>query len=70
MFNIISRLICGVVLVKFVVRRQANQEAKEGAVGGLHMNETKTPIPWQTAKSKIEEYTTSKWKHKWKITPQ
>ena len=43
---------------------QADQAAKEGTAGGSHMNETKTPIPWQVAKSKIEEYTTSKWKHK------
>ena len=41
---------------------QADQAAKEGAAGGSHMKETQTPIPWQVAKSKIEEYTTSKWK--------
>ena len=41
---------------------QADQAAKEGAAGESHMKETQTPIPWQAAKSKIEEYTTSKWK--------
>ena len=41
---------------------QADQAAKEGAAGGSHMKLTQTPIPWQVAKSKIEEYTTSKWK--------
>ena len=25
---------------------QADQAAKEGTAGGLHMKETKTPIPW------------------------
>ena len=34
------------------------------------MKETQTPIPWQIAKSKIEEYTTSKWKQKWITAPQ
>ena len=34
------------------------------------MKVTQTPIPWQVAKSKIEEYTTSKWKHKWITAPQ
>ena len=48
---------------------QADQAAKEGTAGGLHMKETKTPIPWQIAKSKIGEYTTSKWKHKWITAP-
>ena len=38
---------------------QADQAAKEGAAGGSHMKETQTPITWQVAKSKIEEYTTS-----------
>ena len=33
------------------------------------MKETQTPIPWQVDKSKIEEYTTSKWKHKWITAP-
>ena len=27
------------------------------------MKETQTPIPWQVAKSKIEDYTTTKWQH-------
>ena len=30
---------------------------------------TQTLIPWQVAKSKIGEYTTSKWKHKWTTSP-
>ena len=30
---------------------QADQAAKEGAAGGSHMKETKTPIPWQVAKN-------------------
>ena len=34
------------------------------------MNEAKTPIPWQVAKSKIEEYTTFQWKQKWIAAPQ
>ena len=34
------------------------------------MKVTQTPIPWQVAKSKIEEHTTSKWKHKWVTAPQ
>ena len=33
------------------------------------MKETQTPIPWQVAKSKIKEYTTSKWKRKWITAP-
>ena len=49
---------------------QADQAAKEGAAGGSLMKETTTPIPWQVAKQKIEEYTNSKWKHKWITTPQ
>ena len=49
---------------------QADQVAKEGAAGGSHMKESQTPIPWQVAKSKIEEYTTSIWKHKWITAPQ
>ena len=48
---------------------QADQAAKEGAVGGLHMKETQTPIPWQVPKSKIEDYTTAKWKQKWITAP-
>ena len=39
---------------------QADQAAKEGAAGGSHIRETQTPIPWQVAKSKIEDYTTAK----------
>ena len=39
---------------------QADQAAKEGVSGGLHIKETQTPIPWQVAKNKIEEYTTYK----------
>ena len=35
---------------------QADQAAKEGAAGGLHLKETQTPIPWQIAKSKIEDF--------------
>ena len=34
------------------------------------MKKAKTSIPWQVAKNKIEEYTTSKWKHKWISAPQ
>ena len=34
------------------------------------MKETKTPILWQVAKNKIEEYTTYKWKQKWILAPQ
>ena len=34
------------------------------------MKETQTPMPWQIAKSKIEEYTASKWKQKWVTPPQ
>ena len=49
---------------------QADQAAKEGAAGGLHMKETQTPIPWQVAKNKIEIYTTAKWKQKWITAPQ
>ena len=49
---------------------QADQAAKEGAAGGLHMKETQTPIPWQVAKNKIEVYTTAKWKQKWITAPQ
>ena len=33
------------------------------------MKETQTPIPWQVAKSKIEVYTTAKWKQKWTSAP-
>ena len=49
---------------------QADKAAKEGTAGGSHMKETQTPIPWQVAKGKIEEHTTSKWKHKWISEPQ
>ena len=49
---------------------QADQVAKEGTAGGSHMKEIQTPIPWQVAKNKIEEYITSKWKHKWTTAPQ
>ena len=50
---------------------QAVQTAKQGAAGGSHMKETtKTPIPWQVSKNKIEEYTTSKWKQKRISAPQ
>ena len=35
---------------------QADQAAKEGAAGGAHMKQTQTLMPWQIAKSKIEEY--------------
>ena len=35
-------------------KEQADQAAKEGAVGGSHMSETKTPIPWQEAKNKLK----------------
>ena len=34
------------------------------------MKVTQTPIPWQVAKTKIEEFATSKWKHKWISAPQ
>ena len=33
------------------------------------MKETQTPIPWQEAKRKIEEHTTSQWKQKWINSP-
>ena len=33
------------------------------------MKETQTPIPWQVAKRKIEDYTTAKWKQKWITAP-
>ena len=49
---------------------QADRAAKEGAAGGSHMKETQTPIPWQVAKNKIEEYTASKWKQRWITAPQ
>ena len=49
---------------------QDDQAAKEGAAGGSHMKETQTPMPWQVAKNKIEEHTTSKWKHRWITAPQ
>ena len=38
---------------------EGNEQAYQA--GGSHMKETKTPIPWQVAKNKIEEYTISKW---------
>ena len=34
------------------------------------MKEIQTPIPCQVAKTKIELYITSKWKHKWILAPQ
>ena len=34
--------------------KQADQAAKEGAAGGLHMKVAKTPMPWLVTKSKIE----------------
>ena len=43
---------------------QADQAAKEGAAGGAHLKETKTPIPWQVAKNKIEDYVVSIWKQR------
>ena len=46
----------------------ADQAAKEVAAGGAHMKTTQTPVPWQVAKNKIEEYTISKWKQKWITT--
>ena len=49
---------------------QADQAAKEGAAGGAHLKITQTPIPWQTVKNKIENYTTHNWKQKWKETTQ
>ena len=48
---------------------QADQAAKVGAAVGLHTKTTETPMPWQTAKNKIEEYTTTKWKQKWITSP-
>ena len=47
----------------------ADIAAKEGAAGGSHMREIKTPVPWQAVKNKIEEYTTNKWKMKWAASP-
>ena len=35
--------------------KQANQAAKRGAAGGDYMKKTQIPIPWQVAKSKIED---------------
>ena len=49
---------------------KADQAAKEGAAGGSHMKETKTPIPWQVAENKIEEYKTYKWEQNWVSAPQ
>ena len=49
---------------------QADQAAKEGTTGGLHMKTTRTLVPWKIAKSKIEGYTTSKCDHKWTTSPQ
>ena len=46
---------------------QADQAAKEGAAGGAYVKQVKTPIPWQVAKNRIEEY---KWTNKWKSDPQ
>ena len=34
------------------------------------MKESKTSIPWQVAKNKIEDFTSSKWKQKWISVPQ
>ena len=53
-----------------MLAQKADQAVKEGAAGALHRKETQTPIPWQVAKSKIKEYTTSKWKRKWITAPQ
>ena len=47
------------------IKAHVGTEGNEQAAGGSDMKDTQTPIPWQVAKSKIEEYTTSKWKHKW-----
>ena len=35
----------------------ADQATKEGAAGGLNLKQLETPMPWQVAKNKIEEYT-------------
>ena len=43
---------------------------KSGVGPRWKYNITQTPIPWQVAKRKIEEYTTFKWKHKWTTSPQ
>ena len=48
---------------------QADQAAKEGAMGGAHLKETKTLLPWQEVKKQIEEYTTNEWKNNWTSTP-
>ena len=51
--------------------KQADQTAKKGAAGGAYiLKQIKTPIPWQVAKNKIEEYTTNKWTGKWNSDPQ
>ena len=52
------------------IKAHVGTEGNEQGAGGSHMKETQTPIPWQIAKSKIEEYTTSKWKQKWTTAPQ
>ena len=49
---------------------QTDQAAKEGAEGGSHLKETKTPTPWQTTKLKIEAYTTYEWENKWRNSEQ
>ena len=48
---------------------RADQAAKEGAAGGTHIKKANTAIPWQEAKNKIEDYTTSLWRQKWITTP-
>ena len=48
---------------------QADQAAKEGAAGRAHMRKIQTDIPWKVVKNKIEEYTTSNWRHRWVSSP-
>ena len=48
---------------------QADQAAKEGAAGGSHMKETKTPIPWQVAKTRLKNIQ-HPFGNKWISAPQ
>ena len=44
---------------------QADQAAKEGAAGGMHINKVNTNKPWCNIKAEIDEYTRLLWRQKW-----
>ena len=46
--------------------KAADEAAKEGAAGGMHVKQAETRKMWTQIKHEIEEYTAEIWSNRWK----